>query len=126
MRLSFSRPLPQTAHSVAAVRPHLRRSGRGELGGHGVLHRHPVHDAAVRGHLDSVLQLEDEQEPGLYDVPAVFCVCGRVAGLRVRFPRVPGVVCENERAKEREREKPQENEAMQSKACNRFGVFCVR
>lgn len=40
---------------MAVVRADLRTGGGGELGGHGLLHHHSLHDAAVRGAIDRLL-----------------------------------------------------------------------
>lgn len=64
---------------MAAVRYNLRPAGGGELPGNGVLHHHPVHDAPVRRAIDRLLQLAYEQGPRLHHVPAVLCLCRRLA-----------------------------------------------
>lgn len=58
----------QPSHSVASVRHHLRPSGGGELGRHGMLDHDPVLDVAVCHHVDSLLPLAYEQEPRAYHV----------------------------------------------------------
>ena len=86
--IHFSHSYLQVTHSVAAVRDNLWPAGRGELGGHGVLHHHPLHDAPVRRAVHRLLQLAHEQRTGPHHVPAVLCLCRRLANVRVRRPHV--------------------------------------
>lgn len=74
---------------MAAVRHHLWGARRGELGGHGLLHNHPVYDAGVRGDVDRLLPLAHEQGVGLHHVSVVFCLCRRIADVRIRCDHVP-------------------------------------
>lgn len=87
----------QITSALAIVRHHLRGVGGGQLRRHGMLDHHPVHDADLRHHLHRLLPLEDEQGPGLYHVPPLLRLRGRVAHVRVREAGVP-------RIKEEERE----------------------
>lgn len=76
---------------MAAVRHHLWGARGGELGGHGLFHNHPVYDAGVRGAIDSLLPLAHEQGTGLHHVSAVFCLCRRLADVRIRLDQLPSV-----------------------------------
>lgn len=49
---------------------------------------HPVHDAAVRHHVDRLLPLEDEQRAWFHHVPAVLRFRGRLIDVRVRDHRL--------------------------------------
>lgn len=73
---------------MAVVRSDLWAAGGSELGGHGVLHHHSVHDAPVRRAIDRLLQLAHEQGARPHHVPVVLCLCRRLAHVRVRRPRV--------------------------------------
>lgn len=52
--------LLQPARALATVRVDLRQAGGGEQPRHGLLNRHPLHDAAFRHHVHCVLQLAHE------------------------------------------------------------------
>ena len=52
--------LLQPARALAAVRIDLRQAGAGEQSRHGLLNRHPLHDAALRHHVYCLLQLAHE------------------------------------------------------------------
>lgn len=69
---------------MAALRYYLWGTSGGELGGHGLLHNHLVYDARVRGAIDRLLPLAHEQGVGLHHVSVVFCLCRRVADVRIR------------------------------------------
>lgn len=73
---------------MAVVRSDLWAAGGSELGGHGVLHHHSLHDAPVRRAIDRLLQLAHEQGARPHHVPVVLCLCRRLAHVRVRRPRV--------------------------------------
>jgi len=79
----------QPADTVAALWNHLRGARGGELGGHGLLHNHPVYDAGVRGDVNRLLPLAHEQGVGLHHVSVVFCLCRRVADVRIRRDHLP-------------------------------------
>lgn len=78
----------QTAHSMATLRHHLRRTGDRQLGRHGLLNCHSVHDAVVRGERDRLFPLENEQRTGFHHVLALLCICRRIADVWVQVPRV--------------------------------------
>lgn len=53
---------------MASLWHHLRSTGGGELGRHGVFDHDPVLDVAVCHHVDSLLPLAHEQGPRAYHV----------------------------------------------------------
>lgn len=71
--------------------------GEGEQRRYGVLDRHPVSDAVIRRHLDSLFPMEDESRPRIHHVRLVRDV---LAGfIVVRIPRDPlsGLIGRDER-----------------------------
>jgi len=82
----------QVAAAVAFICHDREAPSASQQSRHGVLHRHPLHDASVRHPLNRVFQLAHEQRPGFHDVSAVFCVRGGVSYVRVQFHSLPCLV----------------------------------
>ena len=76
---------------MAIVRPDLRKTRRGELGGYGVQHSDPLLYAAIRDSEHSLFQMADEQGPRFHDVPSLLCLRRRLVDVRVRDPRLSGL-----------------------------------
>jgi hypothetical protein len=72
---------------------------------HGLLHRHPLHDAHARLLLHPHLQLEDDQDNGHHHVLLLLCLCRRVARIRVQVVLVPALMCKGDTEMQRERER---------------------
>lgn len=66
----------QVTAPMAVVRADQRRARAGQLQGHGLQHRSAVRHAALRHPQHSLLQVEDEQGPGLHHVPTILCLRG--------------------------------------------------
>lgn len=79
----------QVTSALAAIRHHIREASGGKLGGNGLLHHDPVHDAFVRHHVHSLLPLENEQRTRVHHVPVVLCFRGGVSDVRIRNHSVP-------------------------------------
>ncbi|GIY30081.1 hypothetical protein CEXT_443561 [Caerostris extrusa] len=62
---------PAIAYTLAPVCTHIW-SCESEQHWHGLLHRHPVPDAAVRHHLHRLLQVADEHRTGARHVPPLY------------------------------------------------------
>lgn len=82
----------QITSALVTIRNHLREARGGELGGYGLLHNDPLHDAAVRHHVHRMLPVEDEQGTWLHDVSALLRFRRRFPDVRVQVHQVPVLV----------------------------------
>lgn len=73
---------------MVAVRHHLWKASGGELRRHGMFHHHPLHDATVRDHVDSLLPMEDEQGTWFHHVLALLRVRHCIAHVRIHVHSV--------------------------------------
>ena len=81
----------QASGTVAAVRLDLRKTRRGELGGHGVQHSDPLLHAVVRDLQHRLFQVADEQGTRVHHVPPLLRLRRRLANVRVRDAGLSGV-----------------------------------
>lgn len=75
----------QVTSALVAFRHYLRRTCKREIVGNGVFDNNPLHDAAVRHHVNSLLPVEDEQRTRLHHVYIILRLCGSVADVRIQI-----------------------------------------